>query len=314
MILSALAQLWPFGEAEDGLAKHQPDQRPLPTSLRSSGVPLWAAFSAWHSTPTNVGRHGTVCSGSAHRPPHIPTVRWGPLWAAFSAWHSTPNQCGGSTGTTPHTGPSASLPSSRGTNVEGAPALHAGPPHPYSPVGGPYGRRSAPGIPRQTNAGRGTPAPYTCLPRPYFQWGALMGGVQRLAFNANKRGKAWHRTTRIPVGCTSNSPPHLQWGSVFPYPTRRWGPPRGVPRGERLAHAPVESTSDSPTHRPVGKRTPLPHALVGAPLGEYRKGRAPSHVPVGSTGHSPPCGLARLRLAASLRSRTYPSPSDAQAA
>jgi hypothetical protein len=70
-------------------------------------------------------------------------------------------------------GSSAPLPSSRGPRrpagwiiAEGALALHAGHPHPNSPVGGPHGRRSAPGIPRQTNAGRAHPAPTLIAHRP----------------------------------------------------------------------------------------------------------------------------------------------------
>ena len=210
MILSALAQLWSFGEAEDGLAKHQPDQRPLPTSLRSSGVPLWAAFSAWHSTPTNVGRHGTTPPTFQWAAPHTgPSTSLhssgGPLWAAFSAWHSTPNKCGGSTGSAhrpPHI-PTIQLGALMGgvqrlafnakpmwgehrhhthhphpsglhrTPAPPHPYIPVGvqmwreyrlctppPPHPYIPVGGPYGRRSAPGIQRQTNVG-GAPALHT---------------------------------------------------------------------------------------------------------------------------------------------------------
>ena len=90
---------------------------------------------------------------------------------------------------------SAPLPSSRGPCrqagwiiAEGALALHAGPPHPNTPVGSPHGRRSAPGIPRQTNAGRAHPAPHTnSTPAPRIptpQLGALMGGALRLVFHA----------------------------------------------------------------------------------------------------------------------------------
>ena len=238
--------------------------------------------------------------------------------------------------------------------MEGAPALHAGPPHPNSSLGALMGgaqrlvfhaRQMRGGDPRHIHqppgtpapriptarggplwaafsawhstpnkCERGPPAPYTCLSRPY------LGGMPlRAAFSA------WH-STPTNVGRHGTAPPahrglHIQLSAPRPSgeaysltPPANGGPLGEVPRGERLAHASVVSTSSSPTHHPVGKRTPLPHALVGTPLGEYREGRAFSHVPLGNTGRSPLSGLARLRLAASSRSRTYPSPSDVQAA
>ena len=112
-------------------------------------------------------------------------------------------------------GSSAPLPSSRGPCrqagwiiAEGALALHAGPPHPNTPVGGPHGRRSAPGIPRQTNAGRVHPvrtlsaSPH--IPAVTSPWGALTGGVRRLAFHANQCGEA---RPRLPQQTCTLAPP-----------------------------------------------------------------------------------------------------------
>ena len=118
-------------------------------------------------------RGGSV--GSARRPPASQHPSWGPSWAAFSAWYSMPNKCGGAPGTyttaSPHipavTSPWGAL--MGGVQRLAFKAYQCGearhrlhqqtctpaPPYPCGnqPVGGPYGRRSAPGIPRQTNMG-----------------------------------------------------------------------------------------------------------------------------------------------------------------
>ena len=116
-------------------------------------------------------------------------------------------------------GSSAPLPSSRGPCrqagwiiAEGALALHAGPPHPNTPVGSPYGRRSAPGIPRQTNAGRAHPAPTPIAHRPpasqHPSWGPSWAALC-----------AWYST---PNQCGEGTPgahpislsPQPMWGGM----------------------------------------------------------------------------------------------------
>ena len=220
--------------------------------------------------------------------------------------------------------PSAPLPPTVGDPRGGNTGSARRPPASQQLVGGPYGRRSAPGIPRQTNAGRGPPA-HTPASRhagpshPYSSWGALMGGVQRLAFhakqmregttgtihlpltslprwdaltggvqrlafNANQRGKARHCTTCAPRAAHSTLRPTPQWGSIFPYPTCRWGPPRGGTAGgaacPRISGKHVQLPNPPPggeaypltpraggdTTRGISRRT----SILPCPIGKHR--------------------------------------------
>ena len=198
-----------------------------PISLRSlRWGPLRAAFSAWHSTPNQCGgctghtlHTGPLRTPTAHSrgptwrehrlctpAPRIPTARWGPLWAALSAWYSTPDKCGEGT-----PGTYTSLPARR-------------PLASLQLVGGPYGRRSAPGIPRQTNA-RGdhrhhTPASHvpTSVGCPYGRRSAP--GIQR---QPTWEGTALHHLRT--AGCTFNSPPHAPVGKRIPLPHLPMGAP-----------------------------------------------------------------------------------------
>jgi|MDTD01.1.fsa_nt_gb hypothetical protein len=126
-------------------------------------------------------------------------------------------------------GSSAPLPSSRGPCrqagwiiAEGALALHAGPPHPNTPVGSPHGRRSAPGIPRQTNAGRAHPAPTLIAHRPpasqHPSWGPSWAALC-----------AWYST---PNQCGEGTP-GAHPISLFPHPCGNQSV--GCPYGRRSA-------------------------------------------------------------------------------
>ena len=127
------------------------------------------------------------------------------------------------------------------------------------------------------------------IPAVTSPWGALTGGVQRLAFHANQCGEAWPHLHSADL---HTGPPHI------PAVTS----PRGALKGgvQRLAfHAkpiwgdPPESTLHT------GPSAPLPPSR-----GPNAEGALVSHAGPAPQRHRGP----------SLCSRTYPSPSDAQAA
>ena len=125
-------------------------------------------------------------------------------------------------------------------------------PHPYGRyVGGPYGRRSAPGIQRQQ------------------MWGGTAPSAAAL-----------HTGPPHPLGNTGTiqpAPPYGPVGKRIPLPHL----PAGIPLGahawrseERLTPTPRGGTFSLPTHGPVGKRAPLPRWLVGKTRGISRGARA----------------------------------------